>query len=142
MDHEAIVSTLPDKNNRLFVRMGVLRTQVSADDVVLIEEEAASAKGAKQSRSGGAPSFGKASHISPEINLIGKTVDEALGELDKYLDDALLAHLNSVRVIHGRGTGALKKGLLAWLKKQPYVKKCEDAHFDDGGEAVTVVTFR
>lgn len=142
MDHEAIVSTLPDKNNRLFVRMGVLRTQVSADDVVLIEEEAAVSKGAKQSRCGGAPSFGKASHISPEINLIGKTVDEALGELDKYLDDALLAHLNSVRVIHGRGTGALKKGLLAWLKKQPYVKKCEDAHFDDGGEAVTVVTFR
>ena len=142
MDHEAIVSTLPDKNNRLFVRMGVLRTQVSADDVVLIEEEAAVSKGAKQSRSGGAPSFGKASHISPEINLIGKTVDEALGELDKYLDDALLAHLNSVRVIHGRGTGTLKKGLLAWLKKQPYVKKCEDAHFDDGGEAVTVVTFR
>lgn len=142
MDHEAIVSTLPDKNNRLFVRMGVLRTQVSADDVVLIEEEVAVSKGAKQSRSGGAPSFGKASHISPEINLIGKTVDEALGELDKYLDDALLAHLNSVRVIHGRGTGALKKGLLAWLKKQPYVKKCEDAHFDDGGEAVTVVTFR
>ena len=142
MDHEAIVSTLPDKNNRLFVRMGVLRTQVSADDVVLIEEEAAVSKGAKQSRSGGAPSFGKASHISPEINLIGKTVDEALGELDKYLDDALLAHLNSVRVIHGRGTGALKKGLLAWLKKQPYVKKCENAHFDDGGEAVTVVTFR
>ena len=142
MDHEAIVSTLPDKNNRLFVRMGVLRTQVSADDVVLIEEEAAVSKGAKQSRSGGAPSFGKASYISPEINLIGKTVDEALGELDKYLDDALLAHLNSVRVIHGRGTGALKKGLLAWLKKQPYVKKCEDAHFDDGGEAVTVVTFR
>lgn len=142
MDHEAIVSTLPDKNNRLFVRMGVLRTQVSADDVVLIEEEAAVSKGAKQSRSGGAPSFGKASHISPEINLIGKTVDEALGELDKYLDDALLAHLNSVRVIHGRGTGALKKGLLAWLKKQPYVKKFEDAHFDDGGEAVTVVTFR
>ena len=142
MDHDAIVSTLPDKNNRLFVRRGVLRTQVSADDVVLIEEEAASAKGAKRGYSGAAPTFGKASHISPEINLIGKTVDEALGELDKYLDDALLAHLNSVRVIHGRGTGALKKGVLAWLKKQPYVKKFEDAHFDDGGEAVTVVTFR
>ena len=142
MDHDAIVSTLPDKNNRLFVRMGVLRTQVSADDVVLIEEDAASAKGAKRGYSGAAPTFGKASHISPEINLIGKTVDEALGELDKYLDDALLAHLNSVRVIHGRGTGALKKGVLAWLKKQPYVKKFEDAHFDDGGEAVTVVTFR
>jgi len=142
MDHEAIVSTLPDKNNRLFVRMGVLRTQVSADDVVLIEEEVAVSKGAKQSRSGGAPGVGAASPPSPPSYLIGKTVDEALGELDKYLDDALLAHLNSVRVIHGRGTGALKKGLLAWLKKQPYVKKCEDAHFDDGGEAVTVVTFR
>lgn len=141
MDHDAIVSTLPDKNGRLFVRMGVLRTQVAADDVVLLADEPAAAKGAKRDYSGAAPTFGKASHISPEINLIGKTVDEAISELDKYLDDALLAHLNSVRVIHGRGTGALKKGVLAWLKKQSYVKKFEDAHFDDGGEAVTVVTF-
>ena len=78
----------------------------------------------------------------PEINLIGKTVDEATAELSKYLDDAILSHLNSVRVIHGRGTGALKKGILAWLKKQSCVKSFKNAEYDDGGEAVTVVTFK
>ena len=79
--------------------------------------------------------------ISPEINLIGKNVDEACSELDKYLDDALLAHLPRVRIIHGRGTGALKKGIHAYLKRQKFVKKFQLAEFDDGGDAITVVEF-
>ena len=79
--------------------------------------------------------------ISPEINLIGKNVDEACSELDKYLDDALLAHLPRVRIIHGRGTGALKKGIHAYLKRQNFVKKFQLAEFDDGGDAITVVEF-
>jgi len=145
MNHSAIVSSLPDKNGKLFVRMGILRTQVSVDDVALLEDrnESGGSRGGKK-RSGGisAPSFSKAANISPEINLIGMNVDEATGALDKYLDDALLAHLDSVRVIHGRGTGALKKGIHAWLKKQSYVKSFKQAEYDDGGEAVTVVTFR
>ena len=81
----------------------------------------------------------RSSTIRPEINVIGKNVDEACAELDKYLDDALIAHLPKVRIIHGRGTGALKKGIRAYLKKQRFVKSYYDAAFDDGGIAVTVV---
>jgi len=153
MNHTAIVSSLPDKNNRLFVRMGILRTQVSLDDLVLLEDDdSGSGFGAGRGRSGQkgqggrggftAKGFSKAADISPEINLIGKTVDEATAELSKYLDDAILSHLNSVRVIHGRGTGALKKGILAWLKKQSCVKSFKNAEYDDGGDAVTVVTLK
>ena len=84
----------------------------------------------------------KAATISTEINVIGKNVDEACSMLDKYLDDALLAHLPGVRIIHGRGTGALQKGIHAYLKKQPFVKKYELADFNEGGTAITVVTFK
>ena len=84
----------------------------------------------------------KSNTISYEINVIGKNVDEACSELDKYLDDALLAHLNYVRIIHGRGTGALKKGIHSYLKRLKFVKSCHAAEFDDGGEAVTVVEFK
>lgn len=143
MNHSAIVSSLPDKNGKLFVRMGILRTQVSVDDIVPIGESVQDGTAKSRQASGSfAPSFAKASTISPEINLIGLTVDEAVSELDKYLDDALLAHLSSVRVIHGRGTGALKKGIQNWLRKQSYVKSYKQAEYDDGGDAVTVVTFR
>ena len=144
MNHNAIVSSLPDKNGKLYVRMGILRTQVSVDDIIPIGEDRSDGtrKGRQAGGTGFTPSFGKSASISPEINLIGKNVDEATAELDKYLDDALLAHLNSVRVIHGRGTGALKKGIHAWLRKQSYVKSFKQAEYDDGGEAVTVVTFK
>ncbi len=143
MNHSAIVSSLPDKNGKLFVRMGILRTQVNLDDLILIGEELPETGSGKRRHAGSfAPGFSKAASISPEINLIGKNVDEATAELDKYLDDALLAHLNSVRVIHGRGTGALKKGIHTWLRKQSYIKSFRQAEFDDGGEAVTVVTFK
>ena len=143
MNHTAIVSSLPDKNNRLFVRMGILRTQVSLDDVVLLPDEEEMGRGKGASRvTGSSKSFSKAADISPEINLIGKNVDDATAELSKYLDDAVLSRLTSVRIIHGRGTGALKKGILSWLRKQSYVKSAKDAPFDDGGDAVTIVTFR
>ena len=84
----------------------------------------------------------KAAHISPEINVIGKNVDEACAILDKYLDDALLAHLDYVRIIHGRGTGALQKGIHAYLKRQSFVKSYHLAEYDDGGTAITIVTFK
>ena len=83
----------------------------------------------------------KSSTISPEINVIGKNVDEACAELEKYLDDALIAHLPKVRIIHGRGTGALKHGIHAYLKKQKFIKRFGAADFEDGGEAITVVEF-
>jgi len=83
----------------------------------------------------------KASHISPEINVIGMNVDEACLALDKYLDDALLSHLEQVRIIHGRGTGTLQRGIHAYLKKQSQVKSYQLAEYDDGGNAVTIVKF-
>lgn len=142
MNHSAIVSSLPDKNGKLFVRMGILRTQVSVDDLIPLEEESSGSTKGRQSSGSFAPGFSKAASISPEINLIGLNVDEATAKLDKYLDDALLAHLNSVRVIHGRGTGALKKGIHNWLRKQSYIKSYKQAEYDDGGDAITVVTFK
>ena len=84
----------------------------------------------------------KAQSISPEINVIGKNVDEACSMLDKYLDDALLSHLPEVRIIHGRGTGALQKGIHTYLKRQRFVKEFHLADFNEGGTAITVVHFR
>ena len=141
MNLDGIVSSLPNDKGYFFVQMGILRSQVHIDDVALVDEENSysSKKGARSSFSGGGM---KSASISPEINLIGKNVDEACAQLDKYLDDALLSHLNSVRIIHGRGTGALRNGIHAYLKHQSFVKSYKLAEFDDGGDAVTVVTFR
>ena len=83
--------------------------------------------------------MGKARTIKPEINLLGLTVDEAIMELDKYLDDACLSHLNQVRVVHGKGTGALRKGVHEYLKKQSYVKSFRLGEFGEGDAGVTIV---
>ena len=80
--------------------------------------------------------------VSPEVNLIGMTVDEAIPVLDKYLDDAYLAHLPNCRVVHGRGTGALKAGVHRHLKKLKYVKEFRLGDFGEGDTGVTIVTFK
>ena len=84
----------------------------------------------------------KSLSISPEINLIGMTTDEAVSILDKYLDDAYLAHLSTVRVIHGRGTGALKNAVHSHLKRQKYVKEYRLGTFGEGDMGVTIVEFK
>ena len=84
----------------------------------------------------------KSSSVSTEINLLGKTVDEAVAELDKYLDDAYLAHLPQVRVVHGRGTGALRAAVHKHLKKLKYVKEFRLGEFGEGDTGVTIVTFK
>ena len=84
----------------------------------------------------------KSLSISPEVNLIGMTTDEAIPELDKYLDDAYLAHLPQVRVVHGRGTGALKNAVHKHLKKLKYVKDFRLGVFGEGDSGVTIVTFK
>jgi DNA mismatch repair protein MutS2 len=140
MNLDGIVSSLPNEKGNFFVQMGILRSQVNINDVALVDEPEpySGKKAGRTSFSGGM----KSASISPEINLIGKNVDEACSELDKYLDDALLSHLNSVRIIHGRGTGALKNGIHAYLKRQSFVKSYHLAEFDDGGDAITVVQFK
>ena len=136
---DGIVSSLPNQNGNLFVQMGILRSQVNISDIALVEEP--SKKTENKTRSRGS-SMVKSATISTEINLIGKNVDEACSELDKYLDDALLAHLPGVRIIHGRGTGALQKGIHAYLKRQSFIKSYSLADFNEGGNAVTIVHFK
>ena len=121
--------------------MGILRSQVNLSDVELVSENNTSKKTPPSFSSQRSSSLMKSANISYEINVIGMNVDEACFELDKYLDDALLAHLEYVRIIHGRGTGALQKGIHAYLKQQKFIKSYKFAEFDDGGNAVTIVRF-
>ena len=136
---DGIVSSLPNQSGNFFVQMGILRSQVNISDVALVEEESVKTEPKARSKSS---SMVKSATISTEINVIGKNVDEACSELDKYLDDALLAHLPGVRIIHGRGTGALQKGIHAYLKRQSFIKSYSLADFNEGGNAVTIVRFK
>ena len=143
-----IVSSLPNARGDLFVQMGILRSQVNINDLELIDEQTISGDGVpamrtKQKGNGsGKIRMSKSASVSPEINLIGKTVDEAIPELDKYLDDAYLAHLEKVRVVHGRGTGALRNGVHQHLRKLKYVKSFHLGEFGEGDSGVTIVTFK
>ena len=142
------VSTLPNAKGDLYVQMGILRSQVNINDLELIDEQTISGDGVpamrtKQKGNGsGKIRMSKSASVSPEINLIGKTVDEAIPELDKYLDDAYLAHLEKVRVVHGRGTGALRNGVHQHLRKLKYVKSFHLGEFGEGDSGVTIVTFK
>ena len=136
---DGIVSSLPNQSGNFFVQMGILRSQVNISDVALVEEPSTKPENKTRTRSS---SMVKSATISTEINVIGKNVDEACSELDKYLDDALLAHLPGVRIIHGRGTGALQKGIHAYLKRQTFIKSYSLADFNEGGNAVTIVRFK
>ena len=132
------VSTLPNDKGILTVQTGIISSKVNINDLELLDEKNDNTlKRTATRRSQGLKSL----HISPEVNLIGMNVDEACSVLDKYLDDALLAHLEYVRIIHGRGSGALQKGIHAYLKRQSFVKSFKLAEFDDGGNVVTIVRF-
>ncbi len=144
MNLKGTVSTLPDAKGNLFVQMGILRSQVNLKDLELIQEDSpySPAKGTKVKTGGSAIKMSKSFSVSTEINLLGKTVDEALSELDKYLDDAYLAHLSSVRVVHGKGTGALRKAVHNYLRKQKHVESFRLGEFGEGDAGVTIVTFK
>mgnify|MGYP000762994074 FL=1 len=133
------VSSLPNNKGDLFVQMGILRSQVNISDLELLDEEVITAPGLKRTGSGKIK-MNKSSNISTELNLIGLTTAEAIPKLDKYLDDAYLAHLPQVTIIHGRGTGALKNAVHAHLKKCKYVTAYRLGEFGEGGNGVTIVT--
>lgn len=135
------VSSLPDKNGRLFVQCGIIRSQVPLSDLVLLEEETVKTEKMQRSSSGKLK-MSKSYSVSTEINLLGKTVDEALSELDKYLDDAYLAHLPSVRIVHGKGTGALRKAVQGYLRKNRVIKSFRLGEFGEGDAGVTIAEFR
>lgn len=138
------VSTLPDHKGNLFVQCGIIRSQVNINDLVLIDDNDAGKNDSSALRSShtGKIKMSKSLNVSPEINLLGKTVDEALAELDKYLDDAYLAHLTTVRVVHGKGTGALRSAVQSHLKRIKYVKNYRLGEYGEGDAGVTIVTFK
>lgn len=141
MNLTGTVHSLPNAKGDLFVQMGILRSQVNIKDLVLIEDAAPGSK--KYAKTGaGKLKMSKSASVSTEINLIGKTVDEAIALLDKYLDDAYLAHLPSVRIVHGKGTGALRSAVQSHLKRQSYIKAFHLGEFGEGDAGVTIAEFK
>lgn len=135
------VSTLPNAKGDLFVQMGILRSQVNVSDLERIDEPVITAPNMSRSSSGKIK-MSKSASVGIEINLLGKTSDEALAELDKYLDDAYLAHMPSVRVVHGKGTGALRKAVHNYLKRSKIVASYRLGEFGEGDSGVTIVEFK
>ena len=142
MNLTGTICSLPDSRQTVTVQMGILRSQVPLSDLEIIEEPVSyTAKNMKRTNKGKLK-MSKSLSVSPEINLLGKTVDEAVMELDKYLDDALLSHLNTVRVVHGKGTGALRKGIHEYLRRQRHVKSYRLGEFGEGDAGVTIVELK
>ncbi len=138
---EGTVSTLPGPKGDLFVQMGILRSQVHVSDLEYLGE-AESPKGKPGASGSGKIKMSKSALVSTEINLIGMTVDEAIGHLDKYLDDAYLAHVPSVRIVHGKGTGALRNAVQQHLKRCKYVKTYRLGSLGEGDAGVTIAEFK
>lgn len=142
MNLTGTVTSLPDSKGNVTVQMGILRSQVNISDLEIIDEAPSyTAKGMHRT-SKGKMKMGKSFSVSPEINLLGKTVDEAVAALDKYLDDAALAHLSSVRIVHGKGTGALRAGIHNYLRRQKHVKSFRLGAFGEGDAGVTIAELR
>lgn len=141
MGLKGTVSTLPDSKGNLFVQCGIMRTQVNIRDLAYAQEADITTP-TLQRTSTGKIKMNKSLSVSTEINLLGKTVDEAISELDKYLDDAYIAHLSSVRVVHGKGTGALRNAIHNHLKRLKYIKEFRLGEYGEGDAGVTIVTFK
>ena len=143
MNLTGTVTSLPDSKGNVTVQMGILRSQVNISDLEIIEEKPSYLqKTARHATGKGKVKMGKSLSVSPEINLLGKTVDEAVAELDKYLDDASLAHLSSVRIVHGKGTGALRTGIHNYLRRQKHVKSFRLGAFGEGDAGVTIAELK
>ena len=136
------VSTLPNEKGDLFVQAGLIRTKVNIKDIELVDVPKEKPADKKQRSGSGKIRMSKAAGIHQDVNLIGLTVDEATPVLGKYLDDAYLAGLSQVTVIHGRGTGALRTAVHNHLKRTKYVKSFRLGEFGEGDMGVTIVEFK
>lgn len=141
MNLKGTVGSRPDSKGFLFVQMGIIRTKVHLSDLELVDEPVITTP-SMQKTGAGKIRMSKSASVSTEINLLGRTVDEAIAELDKYLDDAYIAHLKSVRVVHGKGTGALRKGIHDYLRRQKHVASFRLGEFGEGDAGVTIVEFK
>ncbi|MBO4337020.1 MAG: endonuclease MutS2 [Lachnospiraceae bacterium] len=142
MNLEGIVQSLPDSKGFLFVQCGIINTKAALSDLDILparrEDSSKSNKASSYSKLGRQ----KSSFVKTEINLLGKTADEAISELDKYLDDAYIAHLPMVRIVHGKGSGILRNAVQRHLKRLSYVKEFRAGEFGEGDSGVTIVTFK
>lgn len=141
MNLKGTVGSRPDSKGFLFVQMGIIRSKVHLSDLELVDEPVITTP-SLQKTGAGKIRMSKSASVSTEINLLGRTVDEAIAELDKYLDDAYIAHLKSVRVVHGKGTGALRKGIHDYLRRQKHVSSFRLGEFGEGDAGVTIVDFK
>ena len=139
LDQTGDVESLPDSRGNFRIRLGSIRMTVNVKDVVIAESEPQGNKEKKRARYGNM-SFGKTKSVSTEINLIGMNLDDAVERMNKYIDDAFLAGLKTVNIIHGRGSGILRKGLRAELRHNKHVESYKSAPYDQGGEGNTIVT--
>ena len=143
MNLKGTVHTLPNAKGDLYVQMGILRSLVNINDLILLDEDSPMMTNAKVNKTGaGKIRMSKSASISPEINLIGKTTDEAISLLDKYLDDAYLSHLSSVRIVHGKGTGALRNAVHTYLRRQKHIKSFHLGEYGEGDAGVTIAEFK
>lgn len=143
MGLKGTVSTLPDSKGNMFVQCGIIRTQTNLSDLIVIQEEDVKGPGVKSAGTGaGKIKMSKSLSVSYECNLIGKTVDEAIAVLDKYLDDAYLSHMSSVRIVHGKGTGTLRQAVQNHLKRCKYVKSFRSGEYGEGDAGVTIAEFK
>ena len=146
------VHTLPDKKGNLEVQMGIIRSTVKLNDLVQVADadsttlngQAIPGSKARKKMGGtkGTGSFSKAATISPEVKLLGMTTDEAIQELDKYIDDAYLSNLSTIRIVHGKGTGALRKAVHEYLRRNPHIKQYNLAEFGEGDAGVTIAELK
>ena len=141
MNLKGTVGSRPDSKGFLFVQMGIIRSKVHLSDLELVDEPVITTP-SLQKTGAGKIRMSKSASVSTEINLLGRTVDEAIAELDKYLDDSYIAHLKSVRVVHGKGTGALRKGIHDYLRRQKHVSSFRLGEFGEGDAGVTIVDFK
>ena len=141
MNLKGTVGSRPDSKGFLFVQMGIIRSKVHLSDLELVDEPVITTP-SLQKTGAGKIRMSKSASVSTEINLLGRTVDEAIAELDKYLDDAYIAHLKSVRIVHGKGTGALRKGIHDYLRRQKHVFSFRLGEFGEGDAGVTIVDFK
>lgn len=141
MNLKGTVGSRPDSKGFLFVQMGIIRSKVHLSDLELVDEPVITTP-SLQKTGAGKIRMSKSASVSTEINLLGRTVDEAIAELDKYLDDAYIAHLKSVRIVHGKGTGALRKGIHDYLRRQKLVSSFRLGEFGEGDAGVTIVDFK
>ena len=140
LNQEVIVLSLPDKNDNLFIQMGMIKTKVKKDKLAVFNKELA--------KKTTLPNYQKETftlkkyNVSNTLDLRGKRVEEALDELEGYLDEASLANLSPVYVIHGHGTGALKSAVREFLKTSPYVKTFRPGGDGEGGDGISVIDLR